>query len=64
MCVNVNNIASSNNLDWIIPLEVSEGFTQEISKFCFHIWETIWYFKESKATENPWQRRSCMGFAD
>ena len=26
-CVNVHNIALSNKLDWINPLEVSKGFT-------------------------------------
>ena len=47
-CVDVHIIASSKKLYWRIPLEVSEGFIQEISKFRFHIWELIWYFKKSK----------------
>ena len=29
-------------MDWKSPLEVSGGFTQDISKFSFYIWDTIW----------------------
>ena len=32
-CVDVHNLALSKILEWISPLEVSEGFTQDISKF-------------------------------
>ena len=39
--VDVHNIASSTKLDYRNPLEIIEGFTHEISKFCFHIWEPI-----------------------
>ena len=50
-CVDVKNIASSKNLNGRCLLEISEVHTQEISKFSFHFWETIWYFKKCKATE-------------
>ena len=63
-CVDVHNISSSKKLDRTIPLEVSEGFTQEISKFSFHIREKVLYFNKSKAPENPWQHGRWMGFAD
>ena len=63
-CVDVHNIASSKKLYWIIPLEVSEGFTQDIPKFPFHIWEPIWYFKNSKSPKHSYQPGSCMGFED
>ena len=53
-CVDVHNIASSKKLDSRSHLEASEGFTQEISKFCFRIWEPSWYFKKVKAPENTW----------
>ena len=41
LCVDVNNIASSNKLYCRSPLEVGEGFTQDIKKFSFRIWEPI-----------------------
>ena len=41
LCVDVHNIDSSKNIDVRFPLEISEGHTQEISKFRFHLWEPI-----------------------
>ena len=41
--VDVHNIALPKKLDWISLLKVSEGFTQDISKFYFHIWEPVWF---------------------
>ena len=41
-CVDVKNIASYKNLNGKCPLEISEGHIQVISKFIFHLWETIW----------------------
>ena len=61
--VGVHNTASSRKLNWRSPLEVSDGFTQDISKFHFHIWEPIWYFNKSKVPQNPWQSGRWMGFA-
>ena len=40
-CVDVHNIAPSKNLNGRCALEISEGYTQEISKFRFHLWEPI-----------------------
>ena len=54
-CVYVHNIALSKKLDWRMSLEVGEGFTKEISKFCFQKWEPVWYFKKSKSPENLWK---------
>ena len=48
-CVDMHNIASSKNLSGRCPLEISKGHTQDISKFRFHLWEPIWYFKKCKA---------------
>ena len=62
LCVYVHNIVSSKKLDCRSPLEVSEGFTQEISKFYFHVWEPICYFNNSKPPENPQQHSRWMGF--
>ena len=44
--VDVKNIASSNNINGRCLLEVSEGHTQDILKFIFHLWEPIWYFEK------------------
>ena len=59
----MQNIDSSKNLNLRCPLEISEGHTQEISKFRFHLWEPIWCFKKSKAPENHWQPEIWIGFA-
>ena len=61
-CVDVKNIDSSKNLNGRCPLEISEGHTQDISTFIFHLWEPIWYFKNCKAPENPWQPEKWVGF--
>ena len=63
-CVYVHNIASYKKLDWRSTLEVSEGFTQDIPKFCFHIREKMFYFKKVKAPENIWQPGRWTGFED
>ena len=43
-CVDVQNIASFKKLNGRFPLEISEGHTQDILKFKFHLWGTIWCF--------------------
>ena len=43
-------------------MKVSEGFTQDISKFHFHTWEPIWYFKKLKAPEISWKPGKLMAF--
>ena len=53
--VDVHNIVSSKNLNGGYPLEISEGHTQDNSKFKFYLWEPICYFKKCKAPENPWK---------
>ena len=50
-CVGVHNVASSKNLIGRCPIKIYEGHTKDISKFRFHLWETIWYFKKCKAPE-------------
>ena len=40
-CVHIKNIASYKKVYWRSPLEGSEGFTQDISIYRFHIWEPI-----------------------
>ena len=37
LCIDDHRIASFKNLDWRSTLEVSKGFTQDISNFRFHI---------------------------
>ena len=63
-CVDVHNIASSKNFNGSFPPAISEGHTRDISKYIFHLWEPIWYFKHSKAPENPRQPEICTGFAN
>ena len=58
----VYNISSSKKLYCKSPLNISEGFTQVISKFLFHKWESIWYFKKS-TTKHPCQPGRWMVFA-
>ena len=62
-CVDVQNIAYSKNLNGRCLLEISEGHTQDISKFRFHLCEPIFYFKKFKAPEKYWQPAIWMGFA-
>ena len=50
-CVDVNNIHYSKNINGTFPLEIIEGHTQDISKFIFHLLETIWYFNNFKAPQ-------------
>ena len=50
-------------LGWKSPLVASSGNTQDTSKFRFHIWEPILYFKPCKASENPWKKAQWLGFA-
>eukprot|EP00957_Ditylum_brightwellii_P022949 1731998-Ditylum_brightwellii.AAC.1 len=45
----MHNIAAPKKLEWKSPMEVSEGHTQDISEFRFHIWEPVWYYKKYKA---------------
>ena len=56
--------AYSININKRFPLEISEGQTQDMSKFRFHLWETIWYFEKCKVPENPWQPEIWMGFSN
>ena len=56
-------IAYYKNINGRCPLEISEGHTQDISKFWFNSWEPIWYFKNCKAPENLWQPARCTGFS-
>ena len=43
-CCDVHNHVSHRLLNWRTPMEVSTGFTPDISVFRFHIWEPIWYY--------------------
>ena len=63
-CVDVHNIASSRKLDWRSPLDVSTGYTQDISKFRFHLWEPVWYYQKVKQPNDPWKKARWLGFAD
>ena len=54
-CVDVKNIDSYKNINGRCTLQISEGHTQDISKFRYHLWEPIWYFKKCKAPETSWQ---------
>ena len=60
----IGYIASYKKLYWRSPLGVSQGFTQYILKFCFHIWDPIWCFKKSKSPLNPQQPGMWLGFVD
>eukprot|EP00957_Ditylum_brightwellii_P114117 8699991-Ditylum_brightwellii.AAC.1 len=60
----VHNVVSSKKLGWKSPLEMHAGNTQDISKFCFHIWEPIWYFVKCITPNNPWKKARCLSFAD
>ena len=40
-CVDVQIIDSYKNLKGRFPIKISEGYTQDISKFRFHLWEPI-----------------------
>jgi hypothetical protein len=62
-CVDVHNISASRKLAWKSPMAVSEGHTQDISPFRFHLWEPIWYFNKAKAPKDPWQKARWLGFA-
>ena len=60
----MHNIAYSININGRFLLEISKGHTKEISKFIFHLLDTIWYFKKCKVPENPWQPAIWMGFSN
>ena len=54
-CADVHNIDSSEKINGSCSLKICEGHTQDISKFRFHLWEPMWYFKKCKAPENSWK---------
>jgi hypothetical protein len=63
-CCDCHNIASIRKLDWKLPDDIHLGYTQDISKFQFHIWEPIWYYeKVGKPLVNTWKKGCWMGFA-
>ena len=43
-CCDVHNVLSNRGLKWTTPMEVSLGYTPDISVFRYHVWEPIWYF--------------------
>ena len=43
-CCDVHNHVANRTLNWRTPMEISTGFTPDISVFRFHIWEPIWYY--------------------
>eukprot|EP00957_Ditylum_brightwellii_P212203 15367071-Ditylum_brightwellii.AAC.1 len=54
----------SRKLGWTLPMEVYSGNTQDISKFQFHIWEPIWYYKPCKVPGNLWKKTHWIEFAE
>ena len=47
------------------PLSINTGYTPDISKFRFHIWEPIWYFvPDIKAPLNNLRPARWLGFAN
>eukprot|EP00957_Ditylum_brightwellii_P081979 6233826-Ditylum_brightwellii.AAC.1 len=43
---------------------MNSGNTKDISKFCFHIWEAMWYFHKFKAPVGHWKKVQWLDFAD
>ena len=62
-CTEVHNCSASRKLGWKSPNEISEGYTQDISKFWFHFYEPMWYYQRRKSPEDPWKKARWMGFA-
>ena len=64
-CCYEHNILASRALKWDTPLTISTGYTPDISKFRFHIWEPIWYFVPGvKAPLNNLRPARWLGFAN
>ena len=63
-CCDVHNILASREHNWETPLTLSTGYTQDISKFRFYLWEPIWYFVPGiKAPKNNLRKARWLGFA-
>ena len=63
-CCDCHNISSIRKLDWNSPNDIHLGYTQDISKFRFHVWEPIWYYeKGGKTPVDTWKKGRWMGFA-
>ena len=64
-CCDVHNILASRALKWETSLSISTGYTPDISKFRFHIWEPIWYFVPGeKSPLNNLRPTRWLGFAN
>ena len=63
-CVDVHNILAHRNLGWRTPMKVSSGHTPDISVFCFHIWEPIWYYVATlKSPQECLKKGRLLGIA-
>ena len=62
-CCDVHNHLAQRSLDWKTPMEVSTGSTPDISVFCFHFWEPIWYYEPIKQPKDNLQKGRWLGFA-
>ena len=43
-CCQLNDHLSRRSLNYKTPLEVSQGYTPDISQFWFYFYEPIWFF--------------------
>ena len=60
----IHNILSSRILHWLSPKAVKDGYTPDISVFCFYVWEPIWYLNgDIKQPQNNLLKGRWLGFA-
>lgn len=63
-CCDVHNIAANWKLDWRITKERKSCQSPDISMFCFHLWEPIWYYEpHTKKPKNNLKKAWWLGFA-
>jgi hypothetical protein len=59
-----NNHTAKAKLNWQTPLEYSQGETPDISVFCFHFWEPVWFLRgPAQMPHRKWVRGRSMGIA-
>ena len=64
-CCAVHNVVANRKLGWRTPLERNTGFTPDISKFRFHLWEPVWqYYAPSKQPNDNLKKARWLGFAE
>ena len=59
-----HNHTANRTLNWSVPESKRLGYTPDISRFRFHVWEPIWYFEPgTNQPEHGFRKSRWLGFA-